>query len=357
MTYRNKCIWGGGINLAKICYTKDGNKKSLLSLTEKITTPSIKIVGPDGTFYTPLFNSTAATVDKDRYRYTLTNFKVGSYRAAESRAWINNKPIVTEYYYAYNLRWIAPGITFFLGIRATDPDGDQLTWNWTSSYEKPPSDRHPGWWLEYSVFNAPHVIQVKGNTNIGYVTFYANISDGYESIDSSISVNITSLCYLNMIDHMTRYTGSIAGFSSAHSSEYWNRITGFEDHGGTPFLQFIGFPDDYVGHQVGFVFVKDHVHNHITEKFPDLYPDNGWNGAATITLDIWNDTRNVMLNGSRHEYDIPGGGHGAIRVGTGYLPYGKYTFCAFLESRTDPGKYYVYCCHIDNELTGHGSVD
>lgn len=85
---------GGGINLAKICYTKDGNKKSLLSLTEKITTPSIKIVGPGGTFYTPLFNSTAATVDKDRYRYTLTNFKVGSYRAAESRAWINRAPVI-----------------------------------------------------------------------------------------------------------------------------------------------------------------------------------------------------------------------------------------------------------------------
>lgn len=80
--------------MAKICYTKNGNKKSLLSLTEKITTPSIKIVGPEGTFYTPLFNSTAATVDKDRYRYTLTNFKVGNYRAAESRAWINRAPVI-----------------------------------------------------------------------------------------------------------------------------------------------------------------------------------------------------------------------------------------------------------------------
>jgi hypothetical protein len=314
------------------------------------------------TLFVPLFvGNKGSVIQSGDYIYTLGGFKVGSYRAAESRARINRKPVVTEYYYAYNLRWIAPGITFFLGIRATDPDGDQLTWNWTSSYpEKPQSDRHPGWWLEYSVYNQPDVIQVKGNKNIGYVTFYANISDGHESIDSNISVNITTLCYLNMIDHMTRYTGRIGNGgapSSAHSYEYWNRITGFEDHNGTPFLQFIGFPDDYVGHQVGFVFVKDHVHNHITEKFPDLYPDNGWDSTATITLDIWNDTRNVMLNGSRNESDIPGGGHGAIRVGTGYLPYGKYTFCAFLESRTDPGKYYVYCCHIDNELTGHGSVD
>ena len=160
-----------------------------------------------------------------------------------------------------------------------------------------------------------------------------------------------------MIDHLTRYTGHLAGFSSAHSSEYWNVIDGFDDRGGTPFLQFIGFPDDYAGAWVSFVFCKGSVHNHITEKFPDLYPDSGWMGGAVITLDIWNDTRNVMLNGSRRESDIPGGGHGAIRVGTGYLPYGTYTFCAFLESRTDPGKYYVYCCHIDNRLTGHGTVD
>lgn len=478
--------------IKEICYTKDGNKKSLLSLSERITTPSIKIVGTgmvemmtwemhdlggghveyvprfeskpmELTWFVPLFvGNKGSTVDYNRYRYTLSGFKVGNYHAAESRAWINrapvirllnypakkangtgitftieysdedndnctieygcqrpyygnvdnvkrgsvdvsassnaqsvnvsvdsswtfdngsyysvyakitdpsgesaiatakilkgNLPYVTEYYYAYNLRWIAPGITFFLGIGATDPDGGQLTWNWTSSDDRPASSYHHAWELEYSVYNAPYVIEVKGNKNIGDVTFYANISNGYESINSSISVNITSSCYLNMIDHLTRYTGSIAGYSTgAYTSEYWNRITGFEDHDGTPYLQFIGFPDDYAGQQVGFVFVKDHVHNHITEKFPDLHPDNEWNGGATITLDIWNDTRNVLLNGSRN--DIPDGRHGAIRVGTGYLPYGKYTFCAFLESKTDPGKYYVYCCHIDNELTGHGSVD
>lgn len=353
------CHMGGDVILATICYTRNGAKKSLLSLTEKITTPSIRITGPGGTFYTPLFTgNTGNTRDIGKWRYKLSGFKVGNYHAAESRAWINRLPVVNEYYYAYNLRWIAPGIDFYLGIGAYDPDGDQLTWTWTSSYpEKPPSDRHPGWWLEYNVFDRPYIIRVKGNTNIGYVTFYADISDGYESINASTSVNITSLCYLNMIDHRTRYTGSIGSTPGPHSSEWWHDITGFDDQGGTPWLQFIGFPDDYVGSWVGFVFCKGSVHNHITEKFPDLYPDSGWMGGAVITLDIWNDTRNVLLDGSRSEYKILGGGHGAIRVGTGYLPYGEYTFCAFLESRTDPGKYYVYCCHIRNNLTGHGTVD
>ena len=110
--------------MAKISYTKDGNKKSLLSLTERITTPSIKLVGPGGTFYTPLFNSTAATVDKDRYRYTLSNFKVGNYRAAESRSFINSAPTATLSASATR----APNGTYVtLTCNAADPDGDTLT--------------------------------------------------------------------------------------------------------------------------------------------------------------------------------------------------------------------------------------
>lgn len=109
--------------MAKISYTKNGNKKSLLSLTERITTPSIKLVGPGGTFYTPLFNSTAATVDKGRYRYTLSNFKVGNYRAAESRSFINSAPTATL---SASATRVTTGTDVTLTCTASDPDGDNL---------------------------------------------------------------------------------------------------------------------------------------------------------------------------------------------------------------------------------------
>lgn len=72
--------------MATICYTKDGNKKSLLSLTEKITTPSIHIQKDGNHWYVPLFSgSKGAVVQSGDYNYTLGGLNVGSYRAAISR--------------------------------------------------------------------------------------------------------------------------------------------------------------------------------------------------------------------------------------------------------------------------------
>ena len=87
--------------MAKICYTKDGNKKSLLSLTEKITTPSIHIQKDGNHWYVPLFSGNKGSViQSGDYIYTLGEFKVGSYRAAISRAdvipVINNFSIDTQ---------------------------------------------------------------------------------------------------------------------------------------------------------------------------------------------------------------------------------------------------------------------
>ena len=72
--------------MATICYTKGGNKKSLLSLTEKITTPSIHIQKDGNHWYVPLFSGNKGSViQSGAYIYTLGEFKVGSYRAAISR--------------------------------------------------------------------------------------------------------------------------------------------------------------------------------------------------------------------------------------------------------------------------------
>jgi hypothetical protein len=68
------------------------NGTSYFITSYKITTPSIKI---NGQGYIPLFSGNKnSTVDYNRYRYTLGELKVGSYRAAVSRSFINHAPTV-----------------------------------------------------------------------------------------------------------------------------------------------------------------------------------------------------------------------------------------------------------------------
>ena len=67
---------------------KFGNN-SLLTLPTRITTPSIHIQKDGDHWYVPLFSgSKGAVVQSGNYNYTLGGLKVGSYRAAESRALI-----------------------------------------------------------------------------------------------------------------------------------------------------------------------------------------------------------------------------------------------------------------------------
>lgn len=67
---------------------KFGNN-SLLTLTSRITTPSIHIQKDGNHWYVPLFSgSKGAVVQSGGYNYTLGGLKVGSYRAAESRTLI-----------------------------------------------------------------------------------------------------------------------------------------------------------------------------------------------------------------------------------------------------------------------------
>ena len=62
---------------------------SLLTLTSRITTPSIHIQKDGNHWYVPLFSGNKGSViQSGDYNYTLSGLKVGSYRAAESRALI-----------------------------------------------------------------------------------------------------------------------------------------------------------------------------------------------------------------------------------------------------------------------------
>ena len=68
---------------------------SLLTLTSRITTPSIHIQKDGNHWYVPLFSGNKGSVIlSGDYNYTLGGLKVGSYRAAESRAFRNRAPVI-----------------------------------------------------------------------------------------------------------------------------------------------------------------------------------------------------------------------------------------------------------------------
>lgn len=98
------------------------NGTSYFISSSKITTPSIKI---NGQGYIPLFSGNKnSTVDYNRYRYTLGELKVGSYRAAVSRSFINSAPTATL---SASATRVANGTNVTLTTTAADPDGDTLT--------------------------------------------------------------------------------------------------------------------------------------------------------------------------------------------------------------------------------------
>lgn len=98
------------------------NGTSYFISSSKITTPSIKI---NGQGYIPLFSGNKnSTVDYNRYRYTLGGLKVGNYRAAVSRSFINSAPTATL---SASATRVANGTNVTLTTTAADPDGDTLT--------------------------------------------------------------------------------------------------------------------------------------------------------------------------------------------------------------------------------------
>lgn len=103
------------------------NNSPYLLLGDKVTTPSLIIHGAG---YVPLFRGNInSTVDYNRWRYTLGALKVGDYRAAVSRTFINHNPSVTV---GASSNRIANGSWVTITAYASDPDGDSLSYRWNT---------------------------------------------------------------------------------------------------------------------------------------------------------------------------------------------------------------------------------
>lgn len=343
------------------------------------------MVGPGGTFYTPLFTgNTGNTRDIGKWRYKLSGFKVGNYHAAESRSWINNPPTITGWVFVDNirqdliLRSIAPGIEFALRLIVSDPD--QNVWD-CDAYLTTNYDGSTSWTRQYdtqqisnsnitvySGIECSPYIRVVCNNGEGLsprLRINATVTDGYDTTTGAKEVTISrhENC-LYLVDHDTRYTG-----------EVWraygiNKLTGITGRG-TPYLACVGFPNSWAGHWVHYRIVQDTVTGFvIRQRFPDLnFSDldsgtdsirgsayihttdefgSGWrlcNGQNPVDADLKREPGNTGFQPNFHCW---------AQIGTGFLPYGKFTIVFYYVDNSKIVD--VQCCHVSNACTGHGSL-
>jgi len=147
------------------------NGTSYLVMSNKVTTPSIII---QGVGYIPLFQSSGSTIDYLRYRYTLGNLRVGNYRAATSRAFINHNPSVSISATA-GASGAGPisvhnGTNVRLQAYGADPDGDSLSYKWSNG-------------------STASSIVVNGNGNTAY--YNCTVRDPYGGSATSNTIQIT----------------------------------------------------------------------------------------------------------------------------------------------------------------------
>ena len=239
--------------MATICYTKDGNKKSLLSLTEKITTPSIHIQKDGNHWYVPLFSGNKGSViQSGAYIYTLGEFKVGSYRAAISREVANHRPGIQILSYPSGITRGVIGETNPLRFTVTDIDNDLLTVKIYCTQNKP-TPGSPYNFYETAIKTYKNVSSgstisfsgyvpesgANGHSGAGDYMLRVKVIDSKGASVSSDYINIHKNADLFestvfWVDFNTRYIGT---YSDSGSTITITDTTG----SGTPYQQFCGF--------------------------------------------------------------------------------------------------------------------
>ena len=158
------------------------NGTSYFISSSKITTPSIKI---NGQGYIPLFSGNKnSTVDYNRYRYTLGELKVGSYRAAVSRSFINHAPTVSI---SSSSGYLHSGDGATLQATASDPDGDRLTYEWFR-YE---NDIAQSQYIEGGVNNALIFVNETASSSNTTRHYWCRVTDPYGASATSNVETIT----------------------------------------------------------------------------------------------------------------------------------------------------------------------
>lgn len=329
--------------MATICYMKDGNKKSLLSLTEKITTPSIHIQKDGNHWYVPLFSGNKGSViQSGAYIYTLGEFKVGSYRAAISREIANHSPGIQILSYPSGITGGVIGEANSLRFTVTDIDNDLLTVKIYCTQNNPTPDSPHNFYQTaiktYENVSSGSTISFSGYVPESGANGYSNMGDYILRVEVTDSKGASvSSDYINIhknadlfestifwVDFGTRYIGTYSDNGATVTITDISKIR----PDGKPFQQFCGFDPSLKGKSLTWDIVK-----------------NGSSVKSRWTQNCLNiDNNPVIVNNIRGD-NIDGTtpeNHYGVKICEGWVPNGEYDLIFTVIGGGVTYKYYLH---------------
>lgn len=329
--------------MATICYTKDGNKKSLLSLTEKITTPSIHIQKDGNHWYVPLFSGNKGSViQSGAYIYTLGEFKVGSYRAAISREIANHSPGIQILSYPSGITGGVIGEANSLRFTVTDIDNDLLTVKIYCTQNNPTPDSPHNFYQTaiktYENVSSGSTISFSGYVPESGANDYSNMGDYILRVEVTDSKGASvSSDYINIhknadlfestvfwVDFGTRYIGTYSdnGATVTITDIYKIRPDG------KPFQQFCGFDPSLEGKSLTWDIVK----NGSSVK-------SRWTQGCVYVND--NPVIRNTIQGDNIDGTTPKNHYG-VKICEGWVPNGEYDLIFTVIGGGVTYKYYLH---------------
>ena len=326
--------------MATICYTRNSVKKSLLSLTEKITTPSIHIQKDGNHWYVPLFSgNNGAVVQSGDYNYTLSEFKVGSYRAAISREVANHRPGIQILSYPSGITGGVIGEANSLRFTVSDIDNDLLTVKIYCTQNKPtPGSAHNFYETAIKTYEnvssgstisfSGYVPESRagGYSHMGDYILRVKVFDSKGAFDSSDYINIYKNADLFedvvfWVDFNTRYIGTY--FDNGATITIKNK-TGT----GTPYQQFCGFDPSLKGKSLTW----DVISNGSSIKSRWTQNCSRINNNPVIVDDI--EGNNIDGTTPKNHY--------GVKICEGWVPNGKYDLIFTVIDGGVTRKYYLH---------------
>lgn len=263
---------------------------SALTLSERITTPSLCLSKNGQTWYVPLFSGNKGSVVKSgKYNYTLGGFNIGNYKVAISRSLANKDPSVTV---VYEGNWVKDSRTLEaivtnLQINLNDPDGDLMSlkvycgkiigtsMNYTEIVSLSKTNQQNGY-INLPRFTIQHAGGYSGvNYALRFDVYDSKGAYSYTNLFIRRDIPNTDVLLngkLFWFDDRTMYRGY---YSDDYGTIY---ITGHRGSG-TPYFQIGGFDKSLVGKTVTWKFIQNEVDitSRVTESSRNI------NNSPTIT--------------------------------------------------------------------------
>ena len=313
---------------------------SLLTLTSRITTPSIHIQKDGNHWYVPLFSgSKGSVIQSGDYNYSLGGLNVGSYRAAIGREVANHSPSIKILSYPSGISGGVIGETNSLKFTVYDIDNDNLTVTISCLQNSPtPGSPHNFSSIPIKTYNnisdgtqisfSGTVLESNagGYSGLGDYVLQISVKDSKGGSTLSSRINIAKNADLFestvfWVDFNTRYLGTY--------SDNGSTITITDKTGtGTPYQQFCGFNPSLEGKTVSWDVVS-----------------NGSSIKSRWTQNCSNiDNNPVIVNNIRGDNidNTTPENHYGVKICEGWVPNGEYDLIFTVIDGDNTYKYYLH---------------